>query len=119
MNEKPSLEEIKRNGNNLENIRAGIVQSYSQINSDIEERDYELKRILESGMLSEDDIAYFQDKRHALYKIAEENDEKMHESLKSIDKVISENEQAIKEYDKESVDEKDNNIDKEEENKEQ
>ena len=37
----------------------------------------------------------------------------MHESIKTIDKAISENEQVVKEYDKEPVVEKDNDIDDE------
>ncbi len=118
MNEKPSLEEIKKAGMNLENIRAGIIQEYSKLNSDIEERDYELKKILDSGMLSEDDIAYFQDRRRALLKKSDEYEERMHDSIKSIDKAISENEQAVKEYENESFDEENNDTDSKAENSE-
>lgn len=108
MEENDKREDIRRSSNQLQQMRDEISKSYSYMNDSLEERHMHIQRIMSSGALNKDDVDFYQEQRSRLYRMMNDCDYEKNESLRIVNKALTENEEEMRRLqDEEEQEEKD------------
>lgn len=108
MEENDKREDIRRSSNQLQQMRDEISKSYSDMNDSLEERYMHIQRIMSSGALNKDDDDFYQEQRSRLYRMMNDCDYEKNESLRIVNKALTENEEEMRRLqDEEEQEEKD------------
>ena len=96
MTEYDNNELIKQNNEKLNQINDEISKSYSEVRECLEERLYRMKRLLESGVLAEDEIEHYSDQVFINQRRVYDCESMRLEEMGNINRIITESEEAIK-----------------------
>ena len=96
MAEYDNDELIKQNNEKLNQINDEISKSYSEVRDCLEERLYRMKRLLESGVLAEDEIEHYSDQVFATQRRMYDCESMRLEEMGNINRIITESEETIK-----------------------
>lgn len=96
MAEYDNDELIKQNNEKLSQINDEISKSYSEVRDCLEERLYRMKRLLESGVLAEDEIEHYSDQVFATQRRVYDCESMRLEEMGNINRIITESEETIK-----------------------
>lgn len=96
MEENNKREEITRNSNRLQLMRDEISKSYRDMIDSLEERYIYIQRLMSSGTMNESDVDFYQTQISMIYKMTEDCDYEMNESLGIIDNALMENDEELR-----------------------
>lgn len=95
MEENNPKEDIRKSTNQLREMQDEVVKSYRDMNDILEERYAYIQRLMSSGILSENDIDFYQGQISKIYKMTEDCDYEMNESLGVIHNAMMENDEEL------------------------
>lgn len=95
MDKNYSKEDIRRININLTETSKELTKAYKEYNEHLEERYYRIKRMLDSGILNQNEVDFYQNQISGIYKSMEECDELKYETVGKINNAIENNEEEI------------------------
>ncbi len=102
---KEEIEKIKKSNEELIQIKDVIARSYSDASDDFEENIYQMKKLLDSGRLDQNESDFFCERVMSTKKRILEFESLKTDEIRKVDRIISDNEEGIKALDSEEENE--------------
>ena len=105
MNKDEEIEKIKKVNERLFQIKDVITRSYSEASDGLEENVYQMKKLLDSGCLDQNESDFFCERVTSTKKRILECESLKDYEIRKVDGIISDNEEGIKSLENEKENE--------------